>query len=332
MRVIIKGGGWYGCHIAATLLADGHDVTLYEKSGSLFSGASGSIPARIHRGYHYPRSGDTRDACLRHMLQFEKFYAAMMRYPKTNIYAVAAHESLVDFTCFKEVCAKIPDTTFHAPDERRELRNIDGFALTGEGHVLINAVRGYFEGLLADRVVYNVDDPPVPAGAMCIDCTFCAVHNVGVQRYEPCVTFLVEGPTDFALTIMDGQFPSLYPWDEVMGLCSVTSAKWTPLARVASYDEARAILANADSDLIAKHWDGMSSQVAHFYPEFLGHYRYVEPRFGIRAMPSSAADTRLMNVAAIDGTTLAIRAGKIDAVFETADIVRKTLTLLRSQA
>jgi hypothetical protein len=37
---------------------------------------------------------------------------------------------------------------------------------------------------------------------------------------------------DKAVTIMDGPYPSLYPWDEENGICSLTSAKWTPIAKI----------------------------------------------------------------------------------------------------
>ena len=66
MKIRVLGGGFYGCHIALSLIRDGHIVELHEVADRLFSGASGNIPARLHCGAHYPRSKLTRDACRDH--------------------------------------------------------------------------------------------------------------------------------------------------------------------------------------------------------------------------------------------------------------------------
>ena len=46
----IIGTGWFGCHVAYTLLRDGYDVELHEMNNEIFTGASGKIPARLHLG------------------------------------------------------------------------------------------------------------------------------------------------------------------------------------------------------------------------------------------------------------------------------------------
>ena len=61
----IIGTGWFGCHVAYTLLRDGYNVELHEMNSEIFTGASGKIPARLHLGAtHYPRSMLTQEACL----------------------------------------------------------------------------------------------------------------------------------------------------------------------------------------------------------------------------------------------------------------------------
>jgi glycerol-3-phosphate dehydrogenase len=63
VKIRVLGGGWYGCHIALALIGDGHEVEIHETRERIFEGASGSIPARLHLGFHYPRSRMTRAAC-----------------------------------------------------------------------------------------------------------------------------------------------------------------------------------------------------------------------------------------------------------------------------
>lgn len=314
MKIAVKGGGWYGCHIAMSLLRDGHDVTLYEKH-HLFAGASGAIPARIHRGYHYPRSGATRTACIEHLAEFEDAYRTLIRYPPLNFYAVAAYDSLVDFATYKLVCGETPglkDTLTANSCAALGIQNIEGALRVTEGHVLIGPVRAYFTEILGQHVVYGEEPPP---DVLAIDCTFCANHNVGVARYEPCVTFLYEGPTDMALTIMDGPFPSLYPWDEHRRLLSLTSARHTPFCRAETYEEARAALNAVTAASLAARRVLMEDDFATYFPAFRDVYRNVDALFGIRAMPRSASDARLVECRWVESRTIAVRAGKIDAVF-----------------
>ena len=53
---IIIGGGFFGVYIANYLASQGHKVTLFEKESSLMERASYVNQARVHNGYHYPRS------------------------------------------------------------------------------------------------------------------------------------------------------------------------------------------------------------------------------------------------------------------------------------
>ncbi|HEY5410270.1 MAG TPA: hypothetical protein VIJ94_06035 [Caulobacteraceae bacterium] len=155
-----------------------------------------------------------------------------------------------------------------------------------------------------------------------IDCTFCAMDSEAIDRYEPCITVLLEGPTDRAVTIMDGPFPSLYPWNEQLGLNSLTSAKFTPLSKTCrSYDEAQHQLDTVTSDELAARMSDMLGQLAHFWPGVRDHYQIADFRLAVRAMPKSAADARLVDVVSIGEHAIRVRAGKIDAVFRAEALV-----------
>ena len=56
---IIIGAGWMGCHLALTLMKQGHRLKLFEQK-KIFNGMSGANTNRLHMGYHYPRSFQTR--------------------------------------------------------------------------------------------------------------------------------------------------------------------------------------------------------------------------------------------------------------------------------
>lgn len=75
LKIAVIGGGIYGCHFAnafhnacekASLILKEPmkaKLTIYEKDDVLFSQASGKNSFRIHKGFHYPRTGNTRKMC-----------------------------------------------------------------------------------------------------------------------------------------------------------------------------------------------------------------------------------------------------------------------------
>ena len=74
MRVAVVGGGVFGCTIAVDLARAGAHVDLFEARSDLLDGATARCQARLHRGYHYPRSDATavaaRDASVEFMARF----------------------------------------------------------------------------------------------------------------------------------------------------------------------------------------------------------------------------------------------------------------------
>ena len=56
---LIVGGGFYGCCLALFLRSISDRVLLVEESGELMGRASRVNQARVHTGFHYPRSALT---------------------------------------------------------------------------------------------------------------------------------------------------------------------------------------------------------------------------------------------------------------------------------
>jgi hypothetical protein len=273
MRIAITGAGWYGCSLALGLKERGHEVTLYEQSDHIFSGASGANPARLHQGPHYPRSRLTRAFCQEHQSAFLSRYGHLTRSVPINIYAVAVDESLVDFGTYCQVLrGEVEYITIHDPGEFG-LAKVEGAILTGERHIVIRRAREHFESALKDNLRFGSGLRSISnyklgikrtAFDWHIDCTFCAQDGENIERYEPCVTGILEGQSDKAVTIMDGPFPSVYPWDEEQNLNSLTSAKFTPLARCKTYAEAKAVLDTAKRDEITARANAMLEQASNY--------------------------------------------------------------------
>ena len=62
---IVIGAGFYGLYATKTLSEKGHKVLVLEFDDKPFERASFINQARVHNGYHYPRSKETaqKSAC-----------------------------------------------------------------------------------------------------------------------------------------------------------------------------------------------------------------------------------------------------------------------------
>jgi len=323
MKVRVLGGGWYGCHLALALKQRGIGVELHEVSDQLFNGASGGNPARLHLGFHYPRSDLTRAACQDHQKIFLAHYGFLTRSVAMNIYAVASHDSMVDWGTYKKVLRGEVEFLEIRPTEWG-LTNVEGAMLTGERHILVNNARLWFAEQLGNVVRYNTSPFDTVNGNFdwTIDCTFCSNDAAGIDRYEPCVTGLLEGPVDKAVTIMDGPFPSVYPWNESLGISSITSAKFTPFRKdCRTWPEAKHVLDNLTAGEVRDQVELMRTQMRHHWPASHDLYKFIDAKLSIRAMPRSGSDARLVDVHETGLRTLTVRAGKIDAILYAEQLI-----------
>jgi hypothetical protein len=324
MKIRVLGGGWYGCHIANHLIKAGHKVTLFEAADKLFAGASGGNPARLHIGPHYPRSSLTRAACRDHHAEFMRTYGFLTRAIRTNLYAIADRDSMVDFGTYVQVLKGEIELIQVDPKEYG-LRNCEGAILCGERHIVIGMARDFFYAAMGEHCEFNAPklvDLDSREWDWTIDCTFCARDAENIDRFEPCVTGLLVGPSDTAVTIMDGPFGSIYPWNEDLCMSSITSAKYTPFSKECrTYEAARNVLDSLKAGEVIARVADMRKQMEHYWPDSMNLYHYANAKLSIRAMPRSAADARLVDVVWAGERALRVRAGKIDAIFHAARMV-----------
>lgn len=333
MKIKIIGAGWFGCHLACSLLEDGHYVELHEAEREIFAGASGKIPARLHLGApHYPRSVVTQQACKSHQEAFMAKYGQLTRAVPINIYAIANNLSLIDFGTYLNVLKnQIEFLTIYDPAEFG-LKNVEGAVMTGERHIVIDRAKNYFQEKVSSILFLNsqttLEDTYFD---YVIDCTFCSNDEYMIDRFEPCIVLLLRGLSDKAVTIMDGPFPSLYPWNEEENLLSLSSAKFTPLSKTCkTWGEAKHILDNITRREFVQIGEEMIQSMEEFYP-FIRTYEIVDYMFSIRAMPLSHADTRLVHIVEAPPNIIRIRAGKIDAVLDAETQVKEILYAQRTR-
>jgi glycine/D-amino acid oxidase-like deaminating enzyme len=120
--VAIVGGGWFGCAIADFLKDRYAKIVILEREPATMQRASLSNQARIHNGYHYPRSLQTAYRSHMNFKQFARDYADCVVNDFTKLYCVARQSSKVSPLQFERFCNLIG-----APWKRAEQQYLDLF-------------------------------------------------------------------------------------------------------------------------------------------------------------------------------------------------------------
>ena len=243
MKIAIIGAGIYGCHLALVLKNKKYDVDLYDMSDDIFSGASTHNSFRIHKGYHYPRSGKTREMCMRDEAAFIKNYAHLTSPGKYNpkLFCIADdHRTLMDYKTMKIIMSGSG-----LPFEERSLKEITnmGFAnieqgfLVHEAILMVDKAKKWFKKRLREqgvniklntfiRDVVPVHEEKINVLGLDYDFVLNCTYNQGLQHdskkydhfFDLCFSLILvsknkkEETTVKSFGIFDGAYPSLEPF------------------------------------------------------------------------------------------------------------------------
>ncbi|ELR97350.1 FAD-dependent oxidoreductase [Gloeocapsa sp. PCC 73106] len=106
-NVVIIGGGFYGCNIAIYLKNYFKRVLILEKEKLLLTRSSANNQARVHKGYHYPRSILTAYSSRLNFTKFVKDYQNCIVSNFNNYYAISKKFSKVNTRQFKNFCQRV---------------------------------------------------------------------------------------------------------------------------------------------------------------------------------------------------------------------------------
>ncbi len=106
---VIIGGGFYGAAIAIYLAKQRglKRIVLVEREEALLRRASYNNQARIHNGYHYPRSYTTAYRSRINMPRFVRDWPDAVKQDFTKLYAIARRNSKVTAKQFERFCREI---------------------------------------------------------------------------------------------------------------------------------------------------------------------------------------------------------------------------------
>lgn len=262
---IIIGAGLYGLYSALYCAGSGQRILVLECDDEPFKRATYINQARVHQGYHYPRSISTAAKSARYFDKFCEDFGFCINSSFDQIYAVSSLYSWTDGLQFKAFCdaAGIPCEELHA--ERFFKKGMcDGAFLTREYTYDALILRDHFISELRSfkdvDVMYSVNisgisrdhdsyfittDKGSFSSGYVLNATYAGSNQilemVGFEKfrikYELCEIILCEASEklkDVGLTVMDGPFFSIMPFGKT-GLHSLTSVTFTP--HVTSYEE-----------------------------------------------------------------------------------------------
>lgn len=129
---IIIGGGFYGAAIAIYLAKQRglKRIALVERESALLTRASYNNQARVHNGYHYPRSFTTAYRSRVNSPKFLRDWPDAVKQDFTSLYAIARRNSKVTANQFERFCRQIgakiqpADTKLRALFEPRLIEDV----------------------------------------------------------------------------------------------------------------------------------------------------------------------------------------------------------------
>lgn len=262
---IIIGAGLYGLYSALFCGKKGQSVLVLECDPTPFRRATYINQARVHQGYHYPRSISTAMKSAGYFEKFNRDFAFCVNQEFNKVYATSAKYSWSSGVQFKKFCkaANIPCEEL-PPQKFFKDGMCDGVFLTREYTYDAMLLKDYYLQQLstlnnvtisygvnitsierdADSYVVHTEQSQSFSTGFLLNATYAGTNQIlemlGYEKfgikYELCEIILCEvndALREYGFTVMDGPFFSIMPFGKT-GLHSLTSVTFTP--HTVSYD------------------------------------------------------------------------------------------------
>lgn len=265
---IIIGAGLYGLYAAKFCAERGMHVLVLEYDSEPFSRATYINQARVHMGYHYPRSLTTAVKSAGYFRRFVEDFGFCIHDKFDQVYATSRQFSWTSAGQFQEFCRAAGIKCEEVAASKYFKQGMcDGAFLTEEYTYDAQILKKYYEDklkenpnvdmvfearickIIKDNKVFMVqmEDGDSYEASYVLNASYASVNQVidkveGIERelfdikYELCEIILCkpsEALKDIGITVMDGPFFSIMPFGKT-GLHSLTAVTFTP--HVTSYD------------------------------------------------------------------------------------------------
>lgn len=325
---VVIGGGFYGCNLALSLKRFFDHIVILEKEGDLLLRASYNNQARVHNGYHYPKSVLT---AIRSRINFPRFveeFSDCIYSDFENYYAISGNLSNVTVDQFKRFCQGIGAQLSEAPNSIRQhfdLNLVDNIFLTTEHvfdadklrkkmiqkleaeniEIALNVKCINLQAVDRDSVEIQVDElgnNSTITAALVFNCSYSQINTInrasGLEevplKHELTEMALVEMPDEYnniGVTVMCGPFFSLMPFP-AKGLHTLSHVRYTPHCHW--HDGKPGTAVNAHDFLSnyrkTSNFSHMQNDAQRYLP-FINKIRYVDSLWEIKTvLPISETD------------------------------------------
>lgn len=220
MRVAVIGAGLFGATAAIYAARAGHDVHLFEAKDGLMQGATASTYARIHKGFHYPRSPETGRESRRAERSFRAEYGDAVIDGGTQLYivpSVGSHVSARQFADFLDnegLPFSEDEGTFRVTEPRVNLEVLGDLVRRKVAEAGINvlycqradvSMRDRFDKIIVATYA-NLNDVLVELG--------CQPAQYRFQVVEKPIVRLSREFRDTSVVVIDGPFGCVDPFDD----------------------------------------------------------------------------------------------------------------------
>ena len=262
---IIIGAGLYGLYSCELSSRNNQKILVLEHDSEAFKRATYINQARVHMGYHYPRSYSTAIKSAHYFERFMKDYDFSIMTKFDKIYAISSNFSYTNALQFKKFCEAVNIKCDSIdPSKYFNDKMCDGAFQTTEYTYDAEILKNHFLEILKKRenvtILYNsriesiekinkefvikLESGENVNTEFLLNATYASCNQIleklGYEKfkikYELCEIILCKVSDELkskGITVMDGPFFSIMPFGKT-GYHSLTSVTFTP--HMTSYD------------------------------------------------------------------------------------------------
>lgn len=367
-KVVIAGGGFFGGSIAMMLHARGWHPIVVEEADELLTKASRVNQARVHGGYHYPRSLMTAYRSRQNYERFRQHYREAVVDQFTKVYSVGRLFSKVTANQFEVFMKRVGAPLREAPPAIRRLfnetltervwiaqecafdysqlreklrRELESAGIEVRLRTLVENVSPLPDGALARLS----DGSEIPC-AFVFNATYAGLNRLTAASGLPLIPLkheltemaLVELPAELeniSVTMMCGPFFSFMPFP-ALGLTTLSHVRYTPHTHWFENEQTGATNPYRIFDMIPKqsNFEMMVADASRYIPA-LRAAAYRDSLWTVKTLlPLSEMDDGRPILFQRDArlpSVIHVMGGKIDNIFDVEEEIDKLLEKAESK-
>ena len=340
MKYLILGAGWYGCYLGLIFTILGIDFMILEKNNDIFTGSSSKNQNRLHEGYHYPRSQETRNECKKGWNLFNKLFGFMTLGVNNNYYLIDSN-SKVPYSAYVNTYRN----EGYSFTETHDLYNIDvnmdkvsGIIRCNEKIIKYKKAYEFFKNFLVGKIIFNADMNKLSykdkiiydnkGYDYLINCTYGqALKDTFINaniEYELCLSLIYSSKNsmiDHSITVMDGKYFSIYPYESIdSNKFTLTDVEYTPLFKSIDLTKVQAFEKTINSKYVDNIREKMENKVRNYMPKFDDIYTYNSHYLSYKCKFKNLSDDRSLKMFQ-SNKVLSFIGGKITGIFAMVEML-----------